>query len=47
VKVKNISNPDLPSCDSFNTEQKFIDQLLKYLKPGASILDVGCGSGYL
>lgn len=32
--------------DSFNTEQKYIDQLLEYLKPGASILDVGCGSGY-
>ncbi len=32
--------------DSFNTEQKYIDQLLEHLKPGASILDVGCGSGY-
>lgn len=32
--------------DQFSTEQKYIDQLISYLPPGASILDVGCGSGY-
>ncbi len=32
--------------DQFSTEQKYIDQLISYLQPGASILDVGCGSGY-
>jgi 2-polyprenyl-3-methyl-5-hydroxy-6-metoxy-1,4-benzoquinol methylase len=32
--------------DQFSTEQKYIDILISYLKPGASILDVGCGSGY-
>jgi len=32
--------------DSFNTEQKYIDLLIDYLKPGSSILDLGCGSGF-
>jgi 2-polyprenyl-3-methyl-5-hydroxy-6-metoxy-1,4-benzoquinol methylase len=32
--------------DSFNTEQKYIDLLINHLKPGANILDVGCGSGF-
>jgi len=32
--------------DSFNTEQKYIDLLIDHLKPGANVLDVGCGSGF-
>lgn len=32
--------------DSFNTEQKYLDYCLQYLKPNSNILDVGCGSGY-
>lgn len=32
--------------DSFYMEQKFIDRFLEVLPKQASILDVGCGSGY-
>ena len=32
--------------DSFNTEKKYIDLMIDQLQPGASILDVGCGSGF-
>lgn len=32
--------------NEFSTEQKYLDRLISHLKPGASILDVGCGSGY-
>jgi 2-polyprenyl-3-methyl-5-hydroxy-6-metoxy-1,4-benzoquinol methylase len=32
--------------DSFYQEQKYIDLLIAHLQPGASILDVGCGSGF-
>ena len=31
--------------DEFSTEQKYLDILISHLKPGASVLDVGCGSG--
>lgn len=32
--------------NSFSTEQKYIDLLISYLHARASILDVGCGSGF-
>ena len=32
--------------DSFNTEKKYVDLLIDYLFPHATILDVGCGTGY-
>ena len=32
--------------DSFYKEQKYIDLLIDNIKPGSSILDVGCGSGF-
>jgi 2-polyprenyl-3-methyl-5-hydroxy-6-metoxy-1,4-benzoquinol methylase len=32
--------------DSFAAEKKYLDLFMEYLSPKASILDVGCGSGY-
>ena len=32
--------------DSFNTEQKYLDELIKHIPSKSHILDVGCGSGF-
>ena len=32
--------------DSFYRERKYLDLLIGYLKPGSSVLDLGCGSGF-
>jgi cyclopropane fatty-acyl-phospholipid synthase-like methyltransferase len=45
-KYDSIASGFAEMRDSFYKEQKYIDILTDYLQPGASILDVGCGSGY-
>ena len=32
--------------DSFNTEKKYLDEIIQYLPKKSHILDVGCGSGF-
>lgn len=42
----NIAQGFADMRDSFATEQKYIDLFVQHLQPKASVLDVGCGSGY-